>query len=99
MPGYVCASLHSFQHEKTKRPQDSPYPWTQPICGKNNQTPSEKAPANKLDENNQKRLRKIVGIFLYYDRAIDPTMLMALKSLAVVQTKTKIETTKQINQF
>ena len=33
MPVYVRAELHYFQHEKTKIPQDSPYPWTQPIYG------------------------------------------------------------------
>ena len=34
MPVYVRAELHSFQHEKPKRSQDSPYPCTQPINGK-----------------------------------------------------------------
>ena len=52
-----------------------------------------------MDEHNQKRLQKIVGKFLYYARAIDPTMLMALKSLAAVQTKPTIENAKQITQF
>ena len=58
---------------------------------------SEKAPAENLDENNQKRLQKFVGDFLYYARAIDPTMLMSLNSLAEVHTKPKIKTAKQIN--
>ena len=31
MTEYVRAALNSFQHKKPKRPQDSPYPWTQPI--------------------------------------------------------------------
>ena len=44
IPGYVCAALHAFQHKKPKRPQDSPYPWTQPVYGKNNQILSEKSP-------------------------------------------------------
>ena len=43
MPGYVCASLHALQHEKPKRTQDSPYPWTQNIYGKKNHMPSEKS--------------------------------------------------------
>ena len=37
--------------------------------------------------------------FLYYDGAIDPTMLMALNSLAAVHIKPKIEKVKQITQF
>ena len=94
MPGYVRAALHAFQYKKPERPQDSPYPWTQPIYGKNNHMISEKAQAEELDEYNKKILQKIVGIFLYYARAIYPTMLMALKSLAAVQTKPTIETAK-----
>ena len=60
---------------------------------------SEKAPAEKLNENNQKILQKIVGGFLYYAREVGPTMLMALNSLAAVQTKPTIKNVKQITQF
>ena len=97
--GYVGAALHDFQHEKLQLPQDSPYPWTQPIYGKNNPMLSEKAPAEELDENNQKRLQKTVGKFLYYARAIYPTSLMALNSMSAVQKKPTIDTAKQITQF
>ena len=76
MSGYVHAALHSFQQEKPKIPQESPYPQAQLIYEKNNQMISEKSPAEKLDDNNNKRLQKIVGNFLYYARAVDPTMLM-----------------------
>ena len=60
---------------------------------------SEKEPAEELDENNQKRLQRIVGKFLCYDRAIGPTMLMALNSLVAVQTQPTIDTTKHITPF
>ena len=60
---------------------------------------SEKAPAEELDKNKNKKLQKNVGKFLYYARAIDPTMLMALNSLAEVQNKPTVETAKQITQF
>ena len=36
IPGYVRAELHSLQHTKPTRPQDSPYPWIQSINGKSN---------------------------------------------------------------
>ena len=52
-----------------------------------------------MDENNQKILQKIVVKFLYYARAMDHTILMALNSLAEIQTKPKIETPKQITHF
>ena len=60
---------------------------------------SEKQPAEELDENNQKGLNKIVGKFLYYARTIDPTMLMVMNSLVVVQKKPTTETSKQTTQF
>ena len=60
---------------------------------------SGKTAVEKLDDNNQKRLQKIAGKFLYYDRSIDPTMLTLLNSLSAVQTNPTIETAKQITQF
>ena len=59
----------------------------------------EKARAEELDENNQKIIHKIVVNFLYYARAIDPTMLMALNLMAEVQAKPTTKTEKQIIQF
>ena len=52
-----------------------------------------------MDEYNQKIIYEIVGKILYYARAIDPTMVMALNSLVAVQTKPTIENAKQITQF
>ena len=75
MPGYVHVVLNALQHEKPKRPQDSTYPGKQLVYGKNNHMLSGKAPAEELDEHNQKILQKIVGKFLYYSRAIEPTIL------------------------
>ena len=60
---------------------------------------SEKAPAEELDAYNHKRPHKIVGKLLYYARGIDPTMLMALISLAEVQTKITIETKNKSLNF
>ena len=56
---------------------------------------SEKSLAEELDENDKKILQKFLGKFLYYARAIYPTMLMAINSLAAVQTNPTIETAKK----
>ena len=95
MTVYVQAAPHAFQHKKPKLPQDSPYPFIQPVYGKNNQMLSEKAPAKELDENNQNRLQKIVVKFLHYPRSIDPAMLMALNSLAAVHTNQQLKLQKK----
>ena len=83
-PWYVRVALHDFQQDKPKQPQESPYPWKQPVYVKTNHMLSEKLPAEELDENNQKILQKILGELLYYAGAIDPTILMAQNSLAMM---------------
>ena len=60
---------------------------------------SDESPAEKLDENNKKRLQKIVGKILYYAREVEHTILMGLNSLVAVQIKPKIKTARQITQF
>lgn len=44
-------------------------------------------------------LQQIVGTFLYYDRAVDPTMLPALSSLATAQTQGTQATLLTLQQF
>ena len=46
-----------------------------------------------------KKTPEIVGVFLYYSRSVDPTMLMTLNSLAVVYTNTTIKTAKKNSIF
>ncbi len=45
-----------------------------------------------LDEKGLKKVQKIVGSFLYYARAVDMTVLMALSAIAVKQTKAMAKT-------
>ena len=60
---------------------------------------SEKAPAEKLDEHNNKVLQKIVETLLYYARDIYSTILMDLNYIVAVQIKPTIETAKQIHSI
>jgi hypothetical protein len=99
MPGYVEAALHKFQHANPSRPQDSPYPWVAPTYGANSQEMPIPQTYPLLEQPQQNQLQQIVGTFLYYARAIDNTMLMALNSLASQQNKGTEHTAKQITQF
>ena len=94
MPGYVRAALHSFQYKKSKRQQDSPYLWKQPIYEKKIICYHRKH-QSKNWMNIIKKDSKCFGKSLYYDISIDPTTLMALKSLAALQTKPTIKTAKK----
>ena len=94
---YVHHSIHS-------NTRNQKYHWINHTPGNN---PSTEITIRCYQRNNQrnnwtkviKKLQNIVGKSLYDARAIDPTMLMALNSLVVVQTKPKIETVKHITQF
>jgi hypothetical protein len=99
MPGYVKAALHKFLHPKPSRDQNSPYPWVAPIFGRHSQDTPDPDTSPLLPANEQTALQQIVGTFLYYARAIDSTMLMALNSLASQQNKGTEHTAKQITQF
>ena len=93
MQHYILSNMKNQKTTGFTIPLDTTYLW------KNNQKLSDKASAEELDKNNQKRLQNIVGKLLYYTRYMDPTMLMELNSLAAVQKNPTIETAKQITQF
>ena len=60
---------------------------------------NEKKIAEELYASKQKQPNNIVGKFLYYERAIYPTMLMALNSMVYVKKKPTTDTAKQITEF
>jgi hypothetical protein len=49
--------------------------------------PSPTGYFTKVDRQRNKKVQKIVGSILYYTRAVDMTVLMALSSIASDQTK------------
>jgi hypothetical protein len=53
----------------------------------------------KLDANGIKRVQKIVGSILYYSRAVNMTVLIALSTIAVEQTKATEKTMAQCTQL
>jgi hypothetical protein len=59
--------------------------------------PNDTSP--KLDEAGKKRIQQIVGSFLYYARAVDPTILMALSAIAAQQSTPTEYTRDRVNQF
>jgi hypothetical protein len=86
MPGYIAKALQRFQHQVSPKPEHSPHPWTAPTYGANTQysTPMDATP--KLDDAERLCLQEIIGTLLYYARAVDCTMLVALGSLSVAKT-------------
>lgn len=67
------------------RPQDSPHPWTPPVYSATIQYPAPEDTTPPLLSSACTRIQVILGTLLFYARAIDDTMLVALNSLATKQ--------------
>ena len=99
MPDYINAALTKFQHPKPPSPQHQPYPHTPPTYGARVQytPPADTSPI--LSTADKTRIQQIVGVFLYYARAVDPTMLPALNELGSQQANPTARTAQLIAQF
>lgn len=80
MPGYVKIALLRFGHI-ARRIMHAASPYTAPTYGKHQQLAPTTDPTT-FTPAQRKRLEEILGIFLYYGRAIDNTMLHALNDMA-----------------
>jgi hypothetical protein len=47
----------------------------------------------------EKIIQEVIGAFLYYGRAVDPTMLTLLSAIASAQAKPMEDTMMSCNQF
>ena len=72
--------------------QTCPYSPEPKTFGEDAQTPLVIDSSPLLNEKGLKRVQKFVGSILYYARAVDMTVLMALSVIAVEQTKATSKT-------
>ena len=99
MPGYVTNALHKFQHPKPNKVQDSPYPATAKQYGVNVQLTDPIDTTARLPMHEIKRLQQIISTFLFYGRAVDPTLLTALSELSSAQANATDATKRACHQF
>ena len=102
MPGYIDKALHRFEHPPPSRPQDSPHPWTAPVYGATTQLEAAPDLAPPVDKKSRTRIQEILGTLLFYARAVDDTMLLAINTLASEQataTKTTVERIVQLLNY
>ena len=99
MPGYIRRTLEQFQHPIPPQPEDSPYsdPNTKWVPYLQLTAPEDKS--KRLDAEAVNRLQQFIDTLLYYDRAVDPTMVKALGSLASQQSEETDTTAKRITQL
>ena len=99
MPVYAIKNLTRYNHPPPLKPQHCPYTPNPIVYGKDNQAPTPGDTSPPLDAAGKRRIQQIVGSFLYYARAVDPTILMALSAIAAQQSAPTEETLTRVNQF
>ena len=99
MPGYVTNALHKFQHPPPKNAQDSPYPATEKQYGVKVQLTDPIDTTARLHPHEIKHLQQIIGTFLFYGCAVDPTILTALSQLSSAQATATAVTKYACLQF
>ena len=102
MPGYIQKALQRYKHERSPRRQDAPYPAAPRIYGAAAQAPSPDDDSPEATEGEIKHIQQVVGTILYYARAVDITVLMALSTIASEQataTKTTIKNMQQMLDY
>jgi hypothetical protein len=85
MPGYIKKQLLKYNHIM-HRIQNCPYLPEPKRYGADAQSPLPHDDSRKLNDTEIKQVQKIVGSILYYARAVDMTVLMALSTIASEQT-------------
>jgi len=87
IPGYIKRQLLKYKHVVAPRPQHCPYSPEPRKYGSKAQAPLPPDTMQKLNKDEIKQIQKIVGSILYYTRAVDMMVLMALSTIASEQTK------------
>jgi hypothetical protein len=99
MPKYVKKQLVRYEHVPPKKPQNCPFEPNPVHYGKKSDQIKPEPDSPPLDEKGKKFIQRVVGSFLYYARAVDMTILMALSDIASQQAKPTEKTLKRVNQF
>ena len=99
MPGYIAKLLQRFGHERPRRLQFSPHPHVAPTYGSKVQYAELDEPSEPIDKEGQKYIQAAVGTLLYYSRAVDPTMLVALNAIAMQQALPTHKTMDRVRQL
>ena len=82
MPNYVNKAFHKFQHPTPNCAQYTPHQWTRPNYGAKKQLATPLDTSSPVPEEQKRRIQHIIGTLLYYDRAMDCTMLPDLNTIS-----------------
>ena len=85
MNRYVSKLRQRFRHTMPKTPQHSPYKAPEKVYGAAAQDITVPDESVKLNDDQIKLIQQVIGVCLYYARAVDDTILPALGTIASEQ--------------
>ncbi len=99
MPGNIKKKLQEYKHVVAKKGQTCPYTPAPKHYGSEAQVPLPPDESPLLDKAGVKQVQQIMASILYYARAVDMTVLMALSTIAAEQTKATTKTMSRCSQL
>ena len=100
MPGYVERALKRFS---VTRPSSygtlSPMVYTPPKIGQATDELATEDTSPPLPPDRVKWIQQVLGVFLYYARAVDPSMLTALNKIATLQRHATEHVENKVKRF
>ena len=98
MPNYINKMLQRYQHPKPTTPEHSPHRATDRQIGVKVQLtePIDKTPT--LSKQQRIDIQRVIGTLLYYGRVVDPTISVALSSIAAQQSNSTEQTASTVLQ-
>jgi hypothetical protein len=99
MPGYIKKKLQEYNHVRSKKIQTCPYTPAPKQFGSEAQCPLPADNSPPLTKKRIKCVQRIVGSILYYARAVDMMVSLALSTIAINQTKASEKTMAKCMQL
>jgi len=92
MPGYIDNMLIKFKHPRPSKPRLSPHACLPIDYGATTQFAPDNDASALLPDDRKRRIQEIVGSLLYYARAVDNKLLVALSAIASRQAQATVAT-------
>jgi hypothetical protein len=99
MPEYVQKVLLWLKHIPPSKPQNYPHRWVHITYGKSIHTAPEEDTSPLLSPIGVQYIQRVVGSFLYYVRAIDNTIHLALNGIGSQQSKPTQNTNDDVDML
>ena len=102
MPGYIEKALLRFAHPPPNKPQHQPHPSADKKYGETIQYAKTPDDSPLLPQTDKTYIQGVLGTLLYYGRAVDSTVLVALNAISAAQaspTELTMSLTKQLLDY